>query len=278
MADIEQKVEGEVKAVETAVAAEVAAVEQKVAAVKHRYLQRMTSKWHSLRKAPHSLPEITQPLPPTADLRPKLLPVKNQDIPVGEGDCTGMGTSCLVEYNTGSPVWLSSPFLYFQGREAEGTFPQDSGCVIADVVMSANIYGDCLDTLLPQTGNPAEAPNDAALADALTHKIGEPLQVTYDDDGTAFKTNLAAGKVIVYGFAVPGNFETGVGSDGIMPTPDDSPSPGGHCVVCVGYDVDADGTLWVWTRNSWGTDFGLQGYFKAKWADLSPLISEAWTA
>ncbi len=257
---------------------EVEAEVKKVEAVTHRYLDRMTSRFHSLRGASKSLPVFDGPLPPAADLRPKLLAVKDQDVPVGEGDCTGQGTSCIVELNTGSAVWLSAPFLYRGGRLAEGTFPDDSGCVIADVMSYANADGTCLDSLMPQTGDPAEVASDAAIADAPNHKIGSILMVDYSDDGTAFKTNIAAGKVIVVGFTVPANFETGIGTDGVMPTPDTSSSPGGHCVVVVGYETDAAGALWLWIRNSWGTGFGAGGYFKALFSDFAPLVSEAWTA
>ena len=106
-----------------------------IEAAAHRYLSRITSKFHSIWMEPKSLPILAGPLPSSVDLRSKLLPVKDQG---QEGDCTGQGTSCLVEYNTNSPEWLSAPYLYAKGRQAEGTFPADSGCVIGDVVSSAN--------------------------------------------------------------------------------------------------------------------------------------------
>ena len=106
---------------------------------------------------------------------------------------------------------------------------------------------------------------------------GQPLQVDFSDDGTSLKTNIACGKLVVIGFVVPGNFESGVGSNGIMPTPDESPSPGGHCVVVYGYHTDADGTLWLDIRNSWSAGWGDAGDFHAKFTDLAPKVSDAWT-
>jgi C1A family cysteine protease len=51
---------------------------------------------------------------------------------------------------------------------------------------------------------------------------------------------------------------------------------GGHAVMAVGYD---DATREFLVRNSWGTDWGLEGYFKIPYAYLlSPkLASDFWT-
>ena len=46
---------------------------------------------------------------------------------------------------------------------------------------------------------------------------------------------------------------------------------GGHEVELVGLDVKGS---YVWAANSWGTSWGLKGYFKVSFADLGRLLSE----
>ena len=243
-----------------------------IEAAAHRYLSRITSKFHSIWMEPKSLPCLAGPLPSSVDLRSKLLPVKDQG---QEGDCTGQGTSCLVEYNTNSPEWLSAPYLYAKGRQAEGTFPADSGCVIGDVVSSANADGCRLNSLLPQDGDPAECPTAADDADAATRKIGSPMGVNFSDDGTECRANLAAGKLVVIGFTVYPSFES-TGSDGIVSADLSGDPLGGHCVVVCGYDDSLNGGSWI-IRNSWGTGWAAGGYCFMPYGQLA-LWSEAWTA
>ncbi len=53
---------------------------------------------------------------------------------------------------------------------------------------------------------------------------------------------------------------------------------GGHCYTCVGDLVSKSQAVFI---NSWGKDFGLNGYFKLGWADVQALLNqngEAWTA
>ena len=240
----------------------------------HKFLQRMTPPKHRLRLAAHSMPTLTRDLPPAASELANLNPVRDQG---PEGCCTGFGVSRFTEHFNKLPPYLSPAFNYAHARMAEGTFPADDGAIIGDSMASAEVNGICIEKDLPYEANPAEAPTDADNQEALSNRIGQPLQVDFSDDGTSLKTNIACGKLVVIGFVVPGNFESGVGSNGIMPTPDESPSPGGHCVVVYGYHTDADGTLWLDIRNSWSAGWGDAGDFHAKFTDLAPKVSEAWT-
>jgi C1A family cysteine protease len=51
---------------------------------------------------------------------------------------------------------------------------------------------------------------------------------------------------------------------------------GGHCVLAVGYDDSQQRFI---ARNSWGTAWGMQGYFTVPYAYLvdSSLSSDFWT-
>ncbi|MBZ5604737.1 MAG: C1 family peptidase, partial [Acidobacteriia bacterium] len=92
------------------------------------------------------------------------------------------------------------------------------------------------------------------------------------------KTCLAAGFPFVFGFTVYESFESDeVAHSGQGDLPDESEtSLGGHAVMAAGYD-DASARFLV--RNSWGTDWGMGGYFTLPYAYVadSNLADDFWT-
>ena len=91
------------------------------------------------------------------------------------------------------------------------------------------------------------------------------------------KAVLAAGYPFVCGFTVYESFEgDDVAKTGIVPMPGSAEATlGGHAVMAVGYD-DASQRFLV--RNSWGTDWGMGGYFTIPYAYLtdSNLADDFW--
>ena len=94
------------------------------------------------------------------------------------------------------------------------------------------------------------------------------------------KACLADGYPFVFGFTVYDSFESQeVAQTGEVPMPGASEQVlGGHAVLAIGYD-DASQRFTV--RNSWGTGWGMQGYFTMPYAYLtqaSPVLaSDFWT-
>ena len=92
------------------------------------------------------------------------------------------------------------------------------------------------------------------------------------------KACLADGFPFVFGFTVYESFESpAVAKTGRVPMPSsDERVLGGHAVVAVGYN-DADQRFIV--RNSWGTSWGLKGYFLMPYAYLAnrDLSDDLWT-
>jgi len=89
---------------------------------------------------------------------------------------------------------------------------------------------------------------------------------------------LASGYPFVFGFTVYDSFEsTAVAHSGhaTMPLPNEQ-VVGGHAVAAVGYD---DKNQWFIVRNSWGTSWGLDGYFTLPYQYLlEPNLSDDfWT-
>jgi hypothetical protein len=199
--------------------------------------------------------------------------VRNQG---GEGSCTGHGGTGFLETLIGSatkhklPYRLSPADLYARTRKLEGTFPEDSGCTVADVMWALHTQGVCMEDLVPYNQDPAEQGGAAADADAQKHRIGMPMQVALTQQ--AFKTVLAAGMPILVGGPV-GRTLFSVGPDGNMEIPPADEQPdGGHCWFKLGYNP-----FRTMDANSWGDDWGQNGFFYPRWGAEARLW-EAWTA
>jgi len=89
---------------------------------------------------------------------------------------------------------------------------------------------------------------------------------------------LASGYPFVFGFTVYDSFESQqVAQTGVVPMPGSTEQVlGGHCVVAVGYDDSQQRFI---VRNSWGADWGIQGYCTMPYAYLTDpnLASDFWT-
>jgi len=89
---------------------------------------------------------------------------------------------------------------------------------------------------------------------------------------------MASGYPFVFGFSVYQSFESQqVAKSGhaSMPAPGEK-AVGGHAVVAVGYD---DSQNWFIVRNSWGSGWGMKGYFTLPYAYLlnGNLSDDFWT-
>src|SRR4029077_5015537 len=78
---------------------------------------------------------------------------------------------------------------------------------------------------------------------------------------------LASGYPFVFGFTVYDSFESApVAHSGVVPMPAAGESVlGGHAVLAVGYDDTQQRFI---VRNSWGTAWGMKGYFTIPYAYL----------
>ena len=89
---------------------------------------------------------------------------------------------------------------------------------------------------------------------------------------------LLWGRPFVFGFTVYESFEgPDVARTGVVPMPGhQEKSVGGHAVMAVGYD---DSTQTFLVRNSWGSGWGLGGYFMIPYAYLTNhgLANDFWT-
>jgi C1A family cysteine protease len=122
-----------------------------------------------------------------------------------------------------------------------------------------------------------EKPPDQAYVDALQNKVIAYHRVT--QNLRQMKGCLAEGYPFVFGFAVYESFESDeVARTGVVPMPDPNVEEqvGGHAVMAVGYDDSQQRFL---IRNSWGADWGMDGYFTMPYAYLTDhqYSNDVWT-
>jgi C1A family cysteine protease len=215
-------------------------------------------------------------LPASVDLTPHCPPVYDQ----GQlGSCTGNGISAVLEYDeilqgegTVTPSRLQ---LYYDERELEGTVDQDSGAQIRDGIKCAATNGVAPESLWPyDISKFAEKPPASVYTEAAKHKAVSYQRIV-PGAGAPFRTALASGRPVVFGFAVPESFEDGSwdpASDAPLPLPGPAEGfVGGHCVVAVGYRSSP--TLQIRVRNSWSASWGDNGYcwFSGDWFSAGSL-------
>jgi C1A family cysteine protease len=223
--------------------------------------------------------EMMAKLPSKVDLRPNCPPVYDQ----GQlGSCTGNAIAGAVQFDREKqnlkPDFVPSRlFIYYGERVIEGTVNSDAGAQIRDGIKVVAKQG-----VPPETDWPyditkfADKPPPKAFTDAL-----KDLAVSYSrvaQNLGQMKGCLASGFPFVFGFTVYDSFESQqVAQTGVVPMPASGESVlGGHAVVAVGFD---DGQQRFIVRNSWGTGWGMHGYFTMPYAYLTDrgLASDFWT-
>lgn len=194
------------------------------------------------------------------DLRSKCPPVYNQ---YELNSCTGNALAGAFEFdlmaqklNNFTPSRL---FIWYNERTKEGTINQNVGALISDGVESLLNQGVCPESEWPyDVSEFAVKPTDGCYSDALKHKLDN--YKSFDRNLNQMKQSLINGYPFVFAFSVYESFESSeVAKTGIMPIPQpDEKFIFDHVVMAVGFD---DSKQWFIVRNSWGTDWGDQGYF-----------------
>jgi len=222
--------------------------------------------------------EVLQKLPPKADLRLQCPLVYDQ----GQlGSCTANAIGAAMEFERKKqnlPDFIPSRlFIYYNERAMEGTINSDSGAQIRDGIKSVAQLGVCAENEWSYDISKFEIkPPNNCYQDALKDKavIYKRLVQTLNQ----LKGCLASGYPFACGFSVYESFESQqVAQTGIAPMPQAGEKLlGGHAVLVVGYD---DGQQRFLVRNSWGANWGMEGYFTLPYAYLTDnnLSDDFWT-
>ncbi|HEX5404793.1 MAG TPA: C1 family peptidase [Pseudonocardiaceae bacterium] len=229
-------------------------------------------------------------LPAKVDLRGPYMPdVYNQ---LGIGSCTSNAIAAAVEFALRrqklADFMPSRLFVYYNERAAEGSVGSDAGAQIRDGIASVARQGVCPESMWPYDGTAARsdgtwpAGHRAALrpTEACYRAAKQTEAIRYErvvQELAHLKACLAAGEPFVFGFTVCASFESeqvAATGEAQLPGPGEQVL-GGHAVLATGYDDDRQRFL---VHNSWGTEWGMDGYFTMPYAYLANnrLASDMW--
>jgi C1A family cysteine protease len=197
-------------------------------------------------------------LPAFVDLKNLCSPVENQ----GQiGSCTANALVGNLEFlenkNKSNYVDLSRLFIYYNERFVENTVAQDAGATLRDGIKVLKNYGVCTEKIWPYEEKPLLLkPSATAYDAALDNRVSRYERLT---DLHEFRDCLSQGFPFVFGIEVFDSIESPeVAESGFIPMPRVYETKlGGHALLAVGYD-DKKELLII--RNSWGTNWGVNGY------------------
>lgn len=182
------------------------------------------------------------------------------------GACTGNAVAGGIEYNNildgcsfGTPSRLD---IYYGERAEEGTVDQDAGAFGRDGFRFAHRVG-----VIPESDWPYDVSKFAVKPPADEGRRFRIRTYKAVPRGIlSFKRVFSNRQTIAFGFSVFESFESDeTASSGIMPVPGPGERMvGGHEVLGCGYLEKYPHHLLV--RNSWGTDWGMGGYFLMPWS------------
>lgn len=224
--------------------------------------------------------EQVETLAPVVSLRSLFPPVYNQ---MQLGSCSANSVGGIFEYEQGvqkeKEFTPSRLFIYYNERAYVGQQNQDSGSTIRMGIKSLVQYGVAPESEWPYNiSNFSVQPPPNVYTDAEKNKVLRYARVPQSI--RTFQATLSQGHPISFGFTVYESFESEeVARTGIVPLPEPNEvTLGGHAVILVGYDSNKNGSLHFEVRNSWGSEWGDQGYFWMPAAYLADanLSSDFW--
>ena len=188
------------------------------------------------------------------------------------GSCTANAVAGAVQYdaklNGSDPGFLSRLWIYYYERKIEGSpADQDTGAYGRDGFKVCKTIGVPLENDWPyDIAKFSEEPPASLAEEARQHRISNYRSVPRNLD--SIKAVLSNRQTIAFGFTVYESFESQeVAQTGIVPMPTrNERTLGGHEVLLVGYLTNEPNYGLV--RNSWGTGWGMEGYFLMPWAYL----------
>jgi len=215
-------------------------------------------------------------IPQNVDLRQLFPPVYDQ----GQlGSCTANALAAVVDYikrQQGQQfIYPSRLFIYYNERAAEGTVSQDAGASLQDGVKALMRLGVCPENIwIYDISKFAVKPSGAAYVAAMDYQALQYAKIP-DANLLLIKQTLANHYPIAFGFTVYASFESAsVAKSGICPMPKHGEQVlGGHAVVLCGYN---EATQMFLVRNSWGDQWGIQGYFWMPYSFLQKYATGFW--
>jgi hypothetical protein len=218
-------------------------------------------------------------LPSSVNLSSDMPPVKSQG---GQGSCTAWAVGyALKTYQekrehgwdiTTKSHQFSPAYLYNMTKSSDCS----GGAKLTTVLEYVKDNGCCTLDKMSYTDKSCSAnPSSEAVDEAQDFRIKsyQVIPASQIRKASTFKSHLAAGYPVVLGITVDDAFHKNKLSGAVYSAPGDE--IGRHAVCMVGYD---DSRSRFKVMNSWGTDWGENGYFYIPYSSVSLVIMEAYIA
>ena len=214
-------------------------------------------------------------LPPIADLSPRYPTALDQGLC---NTCTSNATANALLFLVRSLGLAAEPqsrlFIYWNGRKLSGApVEADPGLNIRDAMKAVAQFHS-----VPETAWPYDVPTRIFVEpDVEARRLSQaPETFSYekvDQTESAVKQAIAAGHPVILGILLRDSFHN-VGADGVCVMT--GPEAGWHAVAIVGYN---DETRRFKLQNSWGTQWGANGFFELDYAYVTDpaTASDLWT-
>lgn len=203
----------------------------------------------------------------------------------GLGSCAanaiaqGLRASMLHESTPGWPQLASRLWLYYFMRKILGTADSDSGACIQDGFDVIRKLGYCAESIWPYDDGPTRFKTfpSAAAARAAFDQLGGVGYYRIDSEGDQrlldVRAAVASGHTVVFGTQVArAMMDFGAGTAPLNPPGPNEPILGGHGLLIAGYEPG-----FFWIVNSWGKDYGIDGWLKMTDAYIAdPRSADFW--
>ncbi len=202
---------------------------------------------------------VMRTLPKNVDLRSNCPEVYTQGI---LGSCTANALAAAFQFEQKKqliPNFIPSRlFIYYNERVLLNTINSDSGAFLRDGIKTINAQGVCPENDWPYLVDQFSVkPPEVLYEKAATNQVLSYMRLN-NTNINLLQSCLAQGFPFVFGFSVYESFKS-IDKNGIMPMPTFSEQRlGGHAVMAVGYN---DEKQYFIVRNSWGINWGDNGYF-----------------
>ena len=199
----------------------------------------------------------------------------------GLNSCSANAIAAAVEFDLMKQrrervIFPSRLFLFYNSRAIERTERSNEGVYIRDAIKAVARHGDCPESMWPYVEKRfATRPPKKCYHAALKYRAVKYYRI-HRNLGD-MRACLATRYPFVFGFLAHKKFLKVVKKTGHLEMPSHGEGViGKHAVLAVGYN---DSTKRFLVRNSWGSSFGLRGYFTMPYEYLTKedLSADFWT-
>jgi len=189
------------------------------------------------------------------------------------GSCTACSVNSLISFVLRNKIqWIPSRlFTYYNSREFENNICVDHGSTLRNSIKSLVQKGVCNEDLWPYNQPFSTRPSTEAYESASLIKVVKYASIRCTVE--QFEQALLNGFIIAFGIPIYSSFFTARNGDIPHPNIQHDRFMGYHAIVCVGYDSQQSRFKF---RNSWGTEWGDQGYGTIPYSMLQFAV-DAWT-